>query len=262
MEQLPVATAVHVSYDRLAYNVDHYSTALQTLNLGEQAAVAMIRENLLAIPLTHASKASAHELQTEGIIPSGYPNSPGRRNNTSTLDRSLGLDEFTFMHWGAVARGNVYGPTVATIDAKTILESDKTIVTPHDVPSHTFFGRHTPYDQLKPSRQSKIQEYFDSVVTGRDWIDIVAVKALRHMQHFSRPAYQLTTQDELGEIKYASSIDPDMITGIIDSKISALRAQRDMVRRGFSPVSKVSLSAQESIATWQTILEEANRSQN
>lgn len=258
---LPLETAKYLDKDRLAYNVDSYDIPLIALNLGEQAAVALIRKNLLAIPLTHATKASANSLLEKGIIPSGHPDNPRFKNNSNILDRSLGLDKFTFMHWGAVGENN-YGSTIALLDTKTIIESPQTIATPEDITAHIFLGRRTPYEKLKPHRQRKVQEYFDGAVTGKDWVDIMAIRALYSMQNRPRPAYQLQMQDDLGEVKHAGILTPDMITGVITNKATSLEAQCAMLRRGFSPVSKQSLPATESIATWNEILEEANRSQN
>ncbi len=259
---LPETISEHLPPERLDDNYHNYQR-LVGLNLGEQAAVAMVRERLLAIPLTHATQSSASSLLQKGIMPASHPDNPARRNNAYTLDRSLGLDDFVFMHWGGVARSaSPYGKTIACLDPKQLLKSPHTVVTSEDITATIFFGRRKPYDKLKPRAQRKVQEYFDQAMTGSDWIDIIAARALHYMQTTRRPAYNLNHHDDLGEIKYGGIITPDMITDVIDTNSASIHAQKHMLTNGFSPVSKKSLPAHESIATWNAILEEANRHQN
>ncbi|MFZ1360613.1 MAG: hypothetical protein WAS27_01090 [Candidatus Saccharimonadales bacterium] len=254
---LPDKLAPYVDDDLLDYNVDHYPFMNQHLTPGETEAAQRIRQKLLAIPLWHATKNLTYDFQSNGIFPSSdLPSS--HRDNHCNLDRSLGLDEYTFIHWAPNRRG-LYGKRLIRIDSEPIITAPDTIVSADDVPTHLapfYFSRRKAYRDLKPSRQHRVDTYLSSLVRGQDWIEITARNALFSSLHRENPLQRLDAPGDLGEIKHLGAIAPEHITGEINSPDEEARELTTLARHGFVlPHTPNTSSVMATLNEWQDIMD-------
>lgn len=188
-------------------------------DIHEQKALARVREMFLNIELSHATASDPKLLQTEGIIPpSDFTDRQDWRSQTGKLDKSLGLDHCTFLHWGALhPTGN--GRYIFPVEARDILLSPETIVTPYDIHSTmcTYMMNTDDIRALDEEGQRRLNEYLETIVPGKDWVDIIARRALRRMQHADdKSVYKVRSHSDLGEIKHLGAISPTSLHEPID----------------------------------------------
>lgn len=188
-------------------------------DIHEQKALEYIKKMFLDIELSHATASDPKFLQTEGIIPpSDLSDKQGWRSQTGNLDESLGLDHCTFLHWGALhPTGN--GRYIFPVEARDILLSPETIVTPYDIHSTmcTYMMNTDDIRALDEEGQRRLNEYLETIVPGKDWVDIIARRALRRMQYTDdKSVYKVRSHSDLGEIKHLGAISPTSLHKPID----------------------------------------------
>jgi hypothetical protein len=209
--ELPPELAAVLVARKLANNRDSYGTRDWLLFDKQQKMMQLIKERLLKVPLVHVTSSSfdaAQKLQPHVNRPDG------QRGNTTGFDRSLGLDQYVFLRWGLPdlkGDGTLrYGNVMLLIDP-SILNHRNTIVTPKDIGEIGSIDD-TPYQDL--SARDRIvfdKENFDKLVSGNDWLDIIAYKGLVSYQ-LETPCYPppLKAQD-FGEVKYFGAVDSSFI---------------------------------------------------
>ena len=188
-------------------------------DIHEQRALAHVREMFLNIELSHATASDPKLLQKEGIFPpSSLLGRQDWRSQTGRLDKSLGLDSYTFLHWGAF-HPTQNGRYIFPVKTREILLSPETIVTPYDIHSTmcTYMMNTDDIRALDEEGQKRLKEYLKTVVPGNDWVDIVARRALRRMQCADdKSVYKVRNHSELGEIKHLGAISPTSLDKPMD----------------------------------------------
>lgn len=229
----------HVSADRLADNASRVFEMRQTLTSAEQAQVVAIKGLMLLMPLTHATQADASKIMDRGLLPYKDAVAAGMiakdQGNTYEIDASLGLDEYTFMRFGHYMRGGQYGNKVVSIDPSILLEPG-TIMTPSDINGTMRGALHAPYDSLSAHVKKEIdKKYFDKMVTGQDWVEILARRVMRLVSKINYELYPL--MGEHNEIKHFGPIPPSRIHDVIDmnNKSQTDTKWREVVKSGFMP---------------------------
>ncbi len=193
--------------DKIAANKNNYPELSEWKpDRHEQEALKHVREMLLDIKLSHATRPENLEsIQNNGIVPcSELQNEEEAQvsSNTFEIDKLFGLHHYGFFYWGAFHETE-YGDFVFPVDTRKILLSPNTIVTPHDIFTITYGFREV--STLDERDMEYIQtEYIDTIVSGSDWVDVVARRALRHMIHEStnRDYYPIPYAASMGEIKH------------------------------------------------------------
>ncbi len=254
---IPEKLAVHVDDALLDANVDNYPHMDHELSAGETEAVARIRQKLGSLSLFHATKNHSHNFHATGILPSSHlPRL--HRDNQSTLDRSLGLDEYTFMHW-APDRRSIYGDRLLRINTAAVLMAPNTLVSPSDIPTQLapfYFSRRKTFGELKTARKHRLDRYFSSLVRGDDWMEITARDALFSAIHHENPLQRFDAPGQLGEIKHLGPITPDMITGEITTPAAESHELTRMAKQGFIfPRTPNTSSAMDTINEWRDIID-------
>ena len=217
---LPPEMEQFIDPDKIASNVDNYAEFGWTPDAHEQKALELVRDSFLDIDLTHATASEPERLQRGGIQPFADLADAGRydwRSQTHTLDASLGLHRYTFMHWGAF-HPTQNGRYVIPIDTRKVLLSPNTIVTPNDINNGMFSFMDTAAQDLSEEGQKRLNNYLDKIVSGNDWVDIVARRALRYMQRtHDQSLYRIKNHANMGEIKHYGVIPPSSTSGeVID----------------------------------------------
>ncbi len=188
-------------------------------DIHEQRALARVREMFLNIELSHATASDPKLLQAEGIIPpSDLTDRQDWRSQTSRLDKSLGLDNYTFLHWGAF-HPTQNGRYIFPVETRDILLSPETIVTPYDIYSTmcTYMMNTDDIRAIDEKGQKRLKEYLKTMVPGKDWVDIIARRALRRMQCADdKSVYKVRSHSDLGEIKHLGAISPTSLHEPID----------------------------------------------
>jgi len=65
--------------------------------------------------------------------------------------------------------------------------------------------------------QKRLKEYLKTIVPGKDWVDIIARRALRRMQCADdKSVYKVRSHSDLGEIKHLGAISPTSLHEPID----------------------------------------------
>ena len=217
---LPPEMESFIDPDKIASNVDNYPEFRWTPDAHEQRALRIVRKNLLDINLTHATASKPEHLRLDGILPFANLVDTGRydwRSQTLALDESLGLHRYAFMHWGAF-HPTQNGRYIVPVNAREALLSPNTIVTPRDISNGMFSFMDTAARDLSEEGQTRLSNYLDKIVTGSDWADIVARRALRYMQRTPDPSlYRIKNHANMGEIKHYGTISPSSVNGeVID----------------------------------------------
>ncbi len=205
--QIPLELAAHVTPTKIAENFSNYPEMQQILSPEQQRRVGLIKGTLSQIPLIHGT---GHDLDGLDILPIGdLPE--GHRGRTHGLDRSLGLHKYTFFNWGLPEKTS--GSTIMLVNPE-ILNSPNTLVTGFDIGEIRMVDD-TPYDDVKDDvKESYQREYFDKVVTGTQWVEIVARRVLADVEA-GKPFYSLWSKGALGEIKHLGKVDKGAILGKI-----------------------------------------------
>ena len=135
-----------------------------------------------------------------------------RLHNSFRLDKHLGLTEYVFMSYGAP--DTAYGSRGIQISAD-MLEDERCIASPSDirrsVDAYTFHrGIEIPEDM------ETVAKYRASLVTGRDWLEILARRIARHPGDMTESISMSVSEGALGEIKYRGTIPPKYIMDYLD----------------------------------------------
>lgn len=204
----------YVTEERLAANALNYPEMQRELSSRDERQIASVRERILGMPLTHATKNSlAPELsKKEGLKPY-VAASEVSVGATRPIDTSLGLDEYTFMNWGYI--DDVYGHNVIIVDAHAMLE--KTIVTPLDItraaPSKLDLKPWQYQDLPQGAKESVEQRYFGRMVTGKDWLEIMARKVHKFVKEKPDYPFPIDEYETNGEIKRYGAVPAEYIIG-------------------------------------------------
>lgn len=201
-------------------------TTKETLADADPEKVELIKSTLMRVPLVHATReAFEGEIQPQSQIDS-------QTHSTCELDRSLGLDECTFYHWGPF-RFPRYGDVAYLVDPQ-ILNDPRTFVTPGDVvacvgaDSAGETEAKIPYESLEDrAHESVSAEYLGRLVSGPEWIDITA----RRIAMTTGDAVMTQWGLQLGgEVKFFGAIPQDMITGRLDSEEQLMETAQEIKR--------------------------------
>jgi hypothetical protein len=199
---------------KLANNRDH-SVSRDTLHFPELLEkVRLIKKHLLQVPLVH-------------VTPDGFDRDRGLQSrsechgsggNTTGFDQSLGLHRYVFLRWGvpdvALAGMPRYGTTIVLVDP-IILQDHGTIATPRDIGEVAHIDDTAYHDLDSGDRMAFDRGALDAVVTGKDWIGIVALKALEaYLEGW--PCFPSPLDaTHLGEIKHFGPVPSTLIRDVI-----------------------------------------------
>lgn len=213
----------------LEANAATYPELQVDIDPGREHRLRAVRSALLKLPLIHTTFGDLESAQRDGI--QVFADRPATLyGHSNPLDESLGLTEYTFMHWGS-AEKSPYGRNHIRIDPKLLL-SPRTIVTPHDINSHNFYQDRSFVDTPESAQQNVRDYYFSKMVRGADWLEIVSRRVLASAE--KGVPYTLEPQDALGEVKYHGSLPPDLITGVITEGQES-DYWRQLLENGFVP---------------------------
>lgn len=216
---LPSKMESVIDPERVLSNRYNYPELNWNPDIHEQKALARVRKIFLNVELSHATASDPKLLQKEGIFPpSSLLGRQGWRSQTGNLDESLGLDHYTFLHWGAL-HPTQNGRYIFPVETRDILLSPETIVTPYDIHSTmcTYMMNTDDIRAIDEEGQKRLNEYLKTVVPGKDWVDIIARRALRRMQCADdKSVYKVRNHSELGEIKHLGAISPTSLHEPID----------------------------------------------
>lgn len=206
---LPPELSKYINAEKLYQNSDNYPEMQRNLSPEQQRKIGLIKNTLLTLPLIHVTRESlpaganikpSNELQQDG------------KTNTYGLDRSLDLDKYTFFNWGLPQRSG-YGTNIVLLSASILNDSD-TIATPWDIGEIAYVDE-TPYEDLPQEKKDRYQKgYFDKMVTGKKWLEIIARRVLQSYED-GKPFYRLGGRGTLGEIKHLGQVHSDNITSQI-----------------------------------------------
>ncbi len=208
-----------VDSEKIVANKGNYREFEWKPDVHEQKALERVREMLLGINLSHATASNPEAIQRDGILPfdvlrsnSGYD----WRSQTHALDESLGLHRYTFFHWGAFYPTQ-NGRYVFPVNSRDILLSPNTIVTPRDISATMFSSMDIEADELNRAGRERLDNYLDTVLSGSDWVDVVARRSLRYMQETpNRDSFPIKNHTDMGEIKQLGAVPPKSIGEPID----------------------------------------------
>lgn len=202
---LPPELQKYVSVKKLEQNFSLYPEMQLELSGEQKRKVKIIKNTLLQLPLVHATKKPFEK--GVPIVPTiDLPE--GARSHTFGLDKSLGLDKYTFFHWGVPARSD-HGTHFLLVNP-SLLQSPNTIVTPCDIGDIALVGN-DPFDKVEKDKKERYQkEYLDKMVSGENWVEINARKVLKSIEG-GNPFYGLN-RNTLGEVKHLGPVSADLIT--------------------------------------------------
>lgn len=211
---IPLDLERFIDPDRISVNAINYPEFDWSPDIPEQKALELVRENFLDINLSHATASDPESLRREGVLPMSDlagSRADDWRSQTLPLDKSLGLDQYTFMHWGGFYPTQ-NGRYILSINARDVLLSPNTIVTPYDINSTMFRYTDMEADELPADGKERLRDYLDKIVLGSDWVDIVSRRALKRMQTTRDSSLYLIKQPEdLGEVKHYGKLEPASI---------------------------------------------------
>lgn len=208
----------YVNADKLHANRENYPELMIALSPENVRRLGVIQEVLLRIPLNHGSQEQLTVLTPAHLLDQDV------QTHTYALDKSLGLDRYVFFLWG-VPEWGMYGGEITLFSAAILLDP-ATIVTPYDIGIGGYADKGA-YESLDPALRQQIQqEYFDKLLTGSDWLELIArrllidyTKAKRAHRNNGgdldsfRYHYLIHAPAEWGEIKHLGEIGSDQITG-------------------------------------------------
>lgn len=211
----------YITPEQLAANANAYLAMQADLTSKEERQIEAIKGRLVDVPLTHCtSEDGAAGIQEKGIVP--LADAKRKTHNTFPLDEHLGLDEYAFAYWGETDETSNLGNRLVRLTGSLLL-SDRTIVTPDDITMTQINKRISPADLAKPEYTEKLKEfYFNTMVRGKDWLEIVARNVHAHAKKYPDVPYPTRTIIShqsgleftgLGEIKHRGTIDPSHIVG-------------------------------------------------
>lgn len=204
--------------DKIAANKANYHEFDWTPNRHEQEALERVRNMFLDINLSHATASNPERLQRDGILPFDQMVDTGRndwKSQTFPLDQSLGLHRYVFFHWGAFYP-TWYGHHVFPIDSRKVLLSPNTIVTPDDL-SAQMLPMNSEASALDEHEQERLNRYLDTILSGSDWVEVIARRSLQYMQRScGYDSYPVKHRTDMGEIKHLGTISPQLLGDWVD----------------------------------------------
>lgn len=213
MVQLSEKLACFVDDNRLAENATRHPEMQREYTIGQSMALAAIKDMFLLAPLVHATDAPKRKILKEGILTGQQMRERGQKTNSFTLDRSLGLDQYTFMHWGNITQTFDYADSALFIDTRSVLLSPNTIVTAEDISELPDIHLYETYETLSDNGRQSVENYLDSIVTGEVWLEIVARRALQYIRSVKKDGVLNMDPGSFGEIKHFGQIPPSYIVG-------------------------------------------------
>lgn len=227
---LPQKLAKLLSAEDISRNANNYPEMKYDLPV---ALVDSVRERLLQLPLVHRTDdarfsekpAARHSLYDE-LVPHSYlvpeEGSVERLGNTFQLDRDLGLDEFVFLSWGEVFSGYVDG-RYALLLSPELLFSPDCLVTPDDIVEAVSSKElRKGVGKLDDKSRAEIEKkYLGKIVSGRDWLEIVARRIAKMIVDGVPEEEAYSASSGLGEIKYRGRIPRSMILAHLDLEDNA-----------------------------------------
>jgi hypothetical protein len=237
---LPPKLAKLLTTEDIRRNANNYPEMKYDL---PEALVDSIRERLLQLPLVHRTDAARFS-ENPGAVTSLYgepvPHSylvsekenVERHGNTFQLDRDLDLDEFVFLSWGEVFSGYV-GGSYALLVSPELLFSPDCLVTPDDISGAVSSKElRKGVGKLDDKSRAEIEkEYLGKIVSGRDWLEIVARRIAQMIVDGVPEEEAYSARSGLGEIKYRGRIPRSMILAHLDLEDNAQYPQyRDHIK--------------------------------
>lgn len=218
----------------LADNTQNFPILNVELSNGEQRRILVIKDTLMQLPLVHSTNASSLELilgNDMSIMPHSQLTSESVRHNTGDLDVSLGLNECTFMNWGAIEKKG-YGRFHVLIDPAVVFTDTRCYVTPTDI-NHSVMVHKGQFKQLSEEDQLNIKtNYLGKIVSGPIWHEIVARQILYDLMGGISPA--INSYNQLGEIKFTGTLPPEAVIEVAGPD-DEHRWWRKMLDIGFIP---------------------------
>lgn len=210
--QLAPELGRYVSAINLKQNAERYPELQRELTPDQVRKVGQIKGQLLQLPLIHGTR-EPFAPQTDILPTSELP--AEHRGHTYGLDKSLGLDKYTFFHWGLPEK-STYGRNFLVV-SPSILTSPNTVVTPRDIGTIAYVDD-TPFEQLPDEKKKRYQEgYLDKMVTGQQWLEIISRRVLASYES-GNPFYNLHSTSSLGEIKHLGSVGHQFIDRQLSDK--------------------------------------------
>ncbi len=196
----------------------------ETLAEADPKKVEVIKSALMSVPLVHATR----EAFEGDIQPQSQVNSED--HSTYELDRSLGLDECTFYHWGPF-RFPRYGDVSYLVDPQ-ILNDPRTFVTPGDVMACVRSGSSgeaeadIPYESLEERASNDVSNgYLGRLVSGPEWLDITARRIAMNTGDAIITQWGLQLG---GEVKFFGALPKEYVTGRLDSEEQLMQMAQDI----------------------------------
>lgn len=218
----------------LADNTQNFPILNVELSNDEQRKILVIKDTLMQLPLVHSTNASSLELilgNDMSIMPHSQLTSGSVRHNTGDLDVSLGLNECTFMNWGAIEKKG-YGRFHVLIDPAVVFTDTRCYVTPTDI-NHSVMVHKGQFKQLSEEDQLNIKtNYLGKIVSGPIWHEIVARQILYDLMGGISPA--INSYNQLGEIKFTGTLPPEAVIEVAGPD-DEHRWWRKMLDIGFIP---------------------------
>ena len=70
---------------------------------------------------------------------------------------------------------------------------------------------------LDEEGQKRLNKYLDTILSGSDWVDVIARRSLRYMQRASsRDSYPIKNHTDMGEVKHLGAVAPQLLGEPID----------------------------------------------
>lgn len=222
------------NYPQMAYDID-------PMNLEK------VRDALLKLPLFHATESRRFSSSRDRTTPD-TPISQGaaerlglydaltekRKFRSPYLNKQLNLDEYVFMSWGQPVYGRFSREAHAVMIDPSILLDEKCIVTPTSlVKTAPITNRGLINNGVSAEADVDIirEEYVSKVVTGKDWLEIMAREiAYRFESGKGEPLQAYRIPDLLGEIKYPGQIPRSKIMGVMDFGRELTAWQREVYK--------------------------------
>ncbi|MCA9341023.1 hypothetical protein KC952_00670 [Candidatus Saccharibacteria bacterium] len=205
--------------DKIAANKANYREFDWIPDRYEQEALERVRNMFLDINLSHATASIPEHLQRDGILPIDQLVNKGIydwRSQTHTLDESLGLHRYVFLHWGAF-HPTQNGRYIFPVDAREVLLSPNTIVTPRDINATMFSFMGTEASTLDEDGRVRLNNYLDTALSGGDWVEVIARRSLRYMQRTSScDSFPIKNHTDMGEVKHLGTVPPQLLGEPID----------------------------------------------
>ena len=184
-----------------------YPESHEKYGVVDNIRLGIIREKLLALPLVHNTSRNIEEI--DKLSPSS---DLGVEGHSTPFDASLGLNQATFFYLSPPVADS-YGGNFIYIDTARILIKDRCVVTPRDVMETTtaWVNCDLPFQQQEfDARQEIVDKYFNKMVLGTQWLDIISKKIHKH-QKLKIGGFEIQQRNDLGEVKFFASVSSEMM---------------------------------------------------